>query len=230
MACKPAAKPMDKSNSAAPPARSGTTAKPRAAKAPVISHRDLVAVPVPERTAGMLPPPNTAGPARVLAIDPALRNTGWAIVERQGRKNVALAWGVIRNPPKLLPSSCLAEIARSFRGIIAKYQPNVCGIEATIYVQNFQTAITLGAARGAALVAAAESGLEIYEYPPRRVKQAVVGRGSADKTQVAFMVRALLGLAETPPHDAADALAIGITHLEGSDPRTGGLAKEKMRC
>lgn len=177
----------------------------------------------------MLPPPNTGGPPRVLAIDPALRNTGWAIVERQGRKNVALAWGVIRNAPKLLPSSCLAEIARSFREVIAKYQPNVCGIEATIYVQNFQTAITLGAARGAALVAAAEAGLEIYEYPPRRVKQAVVGRGNADKTQVAFMVRALLGLVETPPHDAADALAIGITHLEGSDPR-GVLGKEKLRC
>ena len=180
--------------------------------------------------AGMLPPPNTSGPPRVLAIDPALRNTGWAIVERQGRKNVALAWGVIRNPPKLLPSSCLAEIARHFRQLIATYQPNVCGIEATIYVQNFQTAITLGAARGAALVAAAEAGLEIYEYPPRRVKQAVVGRGNADKSQVAFMVRALLSLPETPPHDAADALAIGIAHLEGSDPRQAGLAREKSRC
>ena len=179
---------------------------------------------------GMLPAPNTGGPPRVLAIDPALRNTGWAIVERQGKKNAALAWGVIRNPAKLLPSSCLVEIARTFREVIARYQPNVCAIEATIYVQNFQTAITLGAARGAALVAAAESGLEIYEYPPRRVKQAVVGRGNADKSQVAFMVRALLGLAETPPHDASDALAIGITHLEGSDPRTGGLAKAKMRC
>ena len=195
-----------------------------------VTHRDLVPVAEPVRVPGMLPPPNTGGPPRVLAIDPALRNTGWAIVERQGRKNVALAWGVIRNPPKLLPSSCLAEIARSFRGLIEQYRPNVCGIEATIYVQNFQTAITLGAARGAALVAAAEAGLEIYEYPPRRVKQAVVGRGNADKAQVAFMVRALLGLAETPPHDAADALAIGITHLEGSDPRGGGLAKEKMRC
>lgn len=179
---------------------------------------------------GMLPPPNTGGPPRVLAIDPALRNTGWAVVERQGRKNVALAWGVIRNKPKLLPSSCLLEISTSFRKIVAEHRPNVCAIEATIYVQNFQTAITLGAARGAALVAMAEGGLEIYEYPPRRVKQAVVGRGSADKTQVAFMVRALLGLTETPPHDAADALAIGITHLEGSDPRTGALAKEKSRC
>ncbi len=206
----------------------GEPLKRRTARQPVPTRETKPQDPVAVR--GMLPPPNTAGPPRVLAIDPALRNTGWAVVERQGRKNVALAWGVIRNPPKLLPSSCLAEIARGFRELIAQYQPNVCGIEATIYVQNFQTAITLGAARGAALVAAAESGLEIYEYPPRRVKQAVVGRGNADKAQVAFMVRALLGLAETPPHDAADALAIGITHLEGSDPRAGGLAREKQRC
>ena len=212
-----------KSASAAP-------AAPKKRRAPVVSQRDLVAIAPPVSVGCLLPAPNLGGATRVLAIDPALRNTGWAIIERQGRKNVALAWGVIRNPPKLLPSSCLAEIARSFREVIKKYQPNVCGIEATIYVQNFQTAITLGAARGAALVSAAEAGLEIYEYPPRRVKQAVVGRGNADKSQVAFMVRALLGLAETPPHDAADALAIGITHLEGSDPRSGGLAKEKIRC
>lgn len=193
-------------------------------------HRGLLPVPLPAPIPGMLPPPNTAGPDRVLAIDPALRNTGWAILERQGRKNVALAWGVIRNAPGLLPSTCLAEIARSFRGLIGQYQPNVCGIEATIFVQNVQTAILLGAARGAALVAVAESGLEIYEYPPRRVKQAVTGRGSADKNQVAFMVRALLGLAETPPHDAADALAIGIAHLEASDPRTGALSRTQSRC
>ncbi len=167
---------------------------------------------------GMLPPPNTDGPPRVLAIDPALRNTGWAIVERHGRKNAALAWGVIRNKPKLLMSSCLAEINAQIRLLIREHRPNACAIESTIFVQNFQTAITLGATRGAALAAAAEQGLEIHEYPPRRVKQAVTGRGAADKTQVAFMVRALLGLTETPPHDAADALAIGITHLESTAP------------
>ena len=221
---------MIKPNNSLPAAVPKTPVKRAHTVKSKVTHRDLVPVEKPVAVPGMLPPPNTGGPARVLAIDPALRNTGWAIVERQGRKNVALAWGVIRNAPKLLPSSCLAEIARCFRELIVKYRPNVCGIEATIYVQNFQTAITLGAARGAALVAAAEAGLEIYEYPPRRVKQAVVGRGNADKAQVAFMVRALLGLTEMPPHDAADALAIGITHLEGSDPRTGGLAKEKTRC
>ena len=80
-------------------------------------------------------------------------------------------------------------------------------------MQSHRTAITLGAARGAAILAAAERGLPVYEYSPREVKQAVVGRGGADKTQVAFMVRALLGLTETPSPDAADAIAIGLTHL-----------------
>jgi crossover junction endodeoxyribonuclease RuvC len=82
-----------------------------------------------------------------------------------------------------------------------------------IYVQSYATAIVLGAARGVAVLAAAQAGLSIHEYPPKRVKQAVVGKGAAAKEQVAFMVRALLGLTETPPSDAADAIAIGLTHL-----------------
>ncbi len=155
---------------------------------------------------------------RVLAIDPALRNTGWAVVERTGKVNRGLAWGVIRNKPAVLQSACLVAIAREIRELIQLHRPDSCAIESTIYVQNFRTAITLGAARAAAIMAPAEAGLEICEYPPRRVKQAVVGRGAADKAQVAFMVRALLKLTETPPHDAADALAVAITHLESTDP------------
>jgi len=155
---------------------------------------------------------------RVLAIDPALRNTGWAVVERQGKTNRGVAWGVIRCKPALRQSACLVAIMEAMRDIIREHRPDCCAIESTIYVQNFRTAITLGAARAAAIMAPAEAGLEICEYPPRRVKQAVVGRGAADKAQVAFMVRALLKLTETPPHDAADALAVAITHLESADP------------
>lgn len=155
---------------------------------------------------------------RVLAIDPALRNTGWAVVERTGKVNRAIEWGVIRNKPDLLPSACLVRIRDELATVIRKHEPDTCAVEATIYVQNLRTAMTMGAARAAGIIAAAEAGLEISEYPPRRVKQAVVGRGAADKSQVAFMVRALLKLTETPPHDAADALAIGITHLEATDP------------
>jgi crossover junction endodeoxyribonuclease RuvC len=155
---------------------------------------------------------------RVLAIDPALRNTGWAVLERTGRSNRAIAWGVIRNKPSLLQSQCLAAIAAAIRAVIAEHHPDCCAIESTIFVQNFRTAITLGAARAAAIIPPAEAGLPVCEYPPRRVKQAVVGRGAADKSQVAFMVRALLALTETPPHDAADALAVGLTHLAAADP------------
>jgi crossover junction endodeoxyribonuclease RuvC len=156
---------------------------------------------------------------RVLSIDPALRKTGYAIVEEPSPKTYrSLTYGVIHNPPKIRQSLCLVEIRRAFIEVIERYQPDCCAIEATIYVQSFKTAITLGAARGAALMAAAEAGLSITEYAPRRVKQAVVGRGGADKQQVAFMMRALLGLTETPEPDAADALAIGMAHLYAQDP------------
>ena len=157
------------------------------------------------------------GSTRVLSVDPALRNTGYAVLERQegGRQPVytALTYGVIRNHRDLPQSACLVAIRRQIADIIAAHRPEICAVESVIYVQSFKTAITLGAARGAALIAAAEGGLPIHEYPPTRVKQAVVGRGSASKDQVAFMMRALLGLTETPPADAADALAIGMTHL-----------------
>ena len=95
----------------------------------------------------------------------------------------------------------------------ANTTPDCCALESVIYVQSYKTAILLGAASGAAILAAAENGLPVFEYSPKRIKQSTVGRGSAGKNQVAFMVRALLGLTETPDADAADALAIGLTHL-----------------
>jgi len=154
---------------------------------------------------------------RLLAIDPALRKSGFAILEKEGRKIRALAHGVIRNHTELSLTQCLLEIHRQTDQLIAQYLPECCAVESVIFVQNSRTAVTLGAARGSALLAAAQHGLSIFEYPPRRVKQAVVGRGAAQKAQVGFMVRALLGLAETPDPDAADALAIGLTHLQMED-------------
>ncbi|WP_193213945.1 crossover junction endodeoxyribonuclease RuvC [Luteolibacter marinus] len=155
---------------------------------------------------------------KVLAIDPAVRNTGYAIVEGDGRKARALAFDVISIPARLPQSAALAAVRTHLRNVIAKYQPDEVAVEGIIYVQSHQTAISMGAARAAALIAAADSGLTVFEYAPRKVKKAVVGNGTADKAQVAFMVRALLGLSETPPHDAADALAIGLAHLQASDP------------
>ena len=92
-----------------------------------------------------------------------------------------------------------------------------------LFVQSHRTAITLGAARGAAILALAQRGISVFEYAPTDVKQAVVGRGGAAKDQVAFMVRALLGLTETPDADAADALAIGLTHLQSHDSARMGV-------
>jgi crossover junction endodeoxyribonuclease RuvC len=154
---------------------------------------------------------------RLLAIDPALRKSGFAILEKEGRTIRSLAHGIIRNHTELSLSQCLVEIHRQTDQLIAQYLPECCAVESVIFVQNSRTAVTLGAARGAALLAAAQHGLSIFEYPPRRVKQAVVGRGAAQKAQIGFMVRALLSLPETPEPDAADALAIGLTHLQMAD-------------
>lgn len=164
---------------------------------------------------------------RVLAIDPSLRGTGYAVLESAASSKTqarALDYGTIKNRSDLLPSACLVIIHDRLVELIHKHEPDCCAVEGVIFVQSYKTAITLGAARGAAMLAAAERGLPIYEYAPRAVKQAVVGRGAADKSQVAFMVRALLGLTETPAADAADALAIGLAHLRSE---TGALTKIK---
>ena len=159
---------------------------------------------------------------RVLAIDPSLRSSGFAVIESAGKKLHAVAYGTIRNPDKLLPSGCLVAIHERVAELIREHAPECAAFEAVIYVQSYRTAITLGSARGAALLAVAGRGLPIYEYAPRRVKQSVVGRGAADKSQVGFMVRALLGLTENPPPDAADALAIGLTHFQTAETARHG--------
>jgi crossover junction endodeoxyribonuclease RuvC len=151
---------------------------------------------------------------RLIAIDPSLRCTGYAVLESDGHRHTALDYGVIRNAAALPATSCLVTIHERVRALIEQWQPAAMAVESIIYVQSHQTAIVLGAARGCALLAAAQRGLPIHEYPPKRVKQAVVGVGSAQKQQVAFMVRALFRLTETPSPDAADALAIGLTHLQ----------------
>lgn len=162
----------------------------------------------------------------IIAVDPALRNAGYAVLARTGKKTVCLDCGVIRNKPSLTPSACLLHLHEKLNELIQKHQPISLAVEGVIYVQSYQTAITLGAARGAVILAAAQRGLTVHEYAPTRVKQAVVGRGAADKQQVAFMVRALLGLTETPPADAADAIAIGIAHFHAID--AAALRKTKI--
>ena len=154
---------------------------------------------------------------RVLAIDASLRNTGVAVVDANGGHPRALYFGIIHNANSLRSSSCLVAIRDRLADLIREHEPDCCALESVIYVQSHKIAILLGAARGAAILAAAEHGLPVFEYAPTRIKQAAVGRGSAAKAQVAFMVRAVLRLTVTPTADAADALAIGLTHLRAQE-------------
>ncbi len=170
------------------------------------------------RPAPVLEPPAGAPRARhtiILGIDPSLRGTGYGII-RAGRSGAleALAHDVIRCPPAWERSRCLLRIAETVREAVRRHAPTVCVIESLFYAQNIQTALILGEARGASLLAAAEAGLEIYELAPRRVKQAVVGYGAAQKLAVAKMVQRLLALPELPPPDAADALALAVAYAQ----------------
>jgi len=160
---------------------------------------------------------------RVLAVDASLRNTGVAIVDANNGKPRSIYFGTIHNASSMRSSSCLVAIRDRLVELIREHQPDCCALESVIYVQSHKTAILLGAARGAAILAAAENGLPVFEYSPKRIKQSTVGRGAAGKDQVAFMVRALLGLTETPGADAADALAIGLTHLRSQEAVAVGL-------
>ena len=122
--------------------------------------------------------------------------------------------GTIVCPSGWERSRCLVKIAETLRDVIRQHQPTVCAIEGLFFAQNLQTALIMGEARGASLVAAAEAGLQIYELAPRKVKQAIVGYGAAQKIAVAKMVQRMLSLAELPQADAADALALALAHAQ----------------
>jgi len=160
---------------------------------------------------------------RILGIDPALRNTGYGIIEADGKSGLSVVhYGVISSPKESLPSLCLLEIYRGLRTVIENARPEAAAVEGIIFVQSHRTAITMGAARAAAILALTEAGLPIFEYAPRRVKSAATGQGGAKKGQVGFMMRALLGLKENPPADAADALAVALTHAQSREGLTQG--------
>jgi crossover junction endodeoxyribonuclease RuvC len=152
----------------------------------------------------------------ILGVDPSLRGTGFGVIRAAKPQPVTLAHGTIECPPSWARSRCLAKIHATLRDVIRQHQPTVCIVEGLFFAQNLQTAIIMGEARGAALVAMAEAGLEIFEVAPRKVKQAIVGYGAAQKLAVAKMVQRMLQLAELPDPDAADALALALTHLQSA--------------
>ena len=148
----------------------------------------------------------------ILGIDPSLRGTGFGIIQLAKPFPETLTHGTISCPKNWERSRCFAKISRTLRDILKKHQPTVCVIEGLFYAQNLQTALIMGEARGAALAVIAEFGIEIFEIAPRKVKQAIVGHGAAQKSAVAKMVQRLLNLDKLPEPDAADALALALTH------------------
>jgi len=150
----------------------------------------------------------------ILGIDPSLRGTGYGVIRVGKPYPQTLAHGTIVCPQSWEQSRCLVKIAQTLRDVVKQQRPTVCVVEGLFYAQNLRTALTMGEARGAALVIAAEAGLEIYEVAPRKVKQAIVGYGAAQKLAVAKMVQRLLALPKAPAPDAADALALALTHAQ----------------
>jgi crossover junction endodeoxyribonuclease RuvC len=148
----------------------------------------------------------------ILGIDPSLRGTGYGIIRVEKPHPNAVAFGTLASPASWQRSRCLFHIAQGLRDLIRKHQPTVCVIEGLFYAQNLQTALIMGEARGASMVAVAETGIDIYEIAPRKVKQAIVGYGAAQKLAVAKMVQRLLRLSQPPEHDAADALAVALAY------------------
>ncbi len=147
----------------------------------------------------------------ILGIDPGSRLTGYGVVRQLGSKFEYVASGCIRMTLDDMPLR-LEQIFNGVREIISQTQPTVFAIEQVFMARNPDSALKLGQARGAAIVAARFAGLEVFEYSARQVKQSVVGTGAADKTQVQHMVKTLLKLPASPQADAADALAVALCH------------------
>src|ERR1017187_7185373 len=164
--------------------------------------------PVFDRTA----PASVKAHQVILGVDPSLRGTGYGVIKLAKPYPQTLAQGVIACPMGWEHSRCLAKIAVTLREVVRQHQPSV--VEGLFYAQNLQTALTMGEARGAALATIGEAGLEIYELAPRKVKQAIVGYGAAQKLAVAKMVQRMLHLPEPPAPDAADALALALAHAQ----------------
>lgn len=149
----------------------------------------------------------------ILGIDPGLATVGYAVIEYKGNRYKTIDYGTIRTDSKTIFPERLKIIYDELSNIIDRYNPVDLAVEELFFNKNVKTAIQVGQARGVEILAAIHKGLEVYEYTPLQVKQAVVGYGRAEKSQVQEMVKILLNLKEIPkPDDAADALAVAICH------------------
>jgi crossover junction endodeoxyribonuclease RuvC len=149
----------------------------------------------------------------ILGVDPGTLVTGFGVILVSGQKYKALDFGCIRPPPSLKLSERYHIIATALGEIVEKHTPSAIAVETQYVAKNVQSALKLGMARGVVMVTARQKGVSIFQYSPSHAKKAVVGRGSASKSQVQEMVKLLLGLSRIPePADAADALALAICH------------------
>lgn len=162
----------------------------------------------------------------ILGIDPGLATLGWGVIESDGNRHRLLQYGTLGTPPGEAFPIRLRSLFSGVQQLTQTYKPDAIAIEELFFARNVTTALSVGAARGAALVAAVQFTENLYEYTPMQIKQAVVGYGKAEKRQVQLMVKVLLGMDDIPrPDDAADGLAVAITHAHSA--RAGALFKIK---
>ena len=165
---------------------------------------------------------------RILGLDPGYAILGWGVVDYENNKFTPVAFGAVTTEAGEPMPKRLNHLYRSVMEIIAAYEPDMTSIEELFFSNNAKTAIFVGEARGVAILACSNSGVEIAEYTPGQIKQAVTGYGKAEKQQVQFMVKQILGLKEVPkPDDTADALAAALCHGYTSGGLTGLSRLEK---
>ena len=159
----------------------------------------------------------------VLGIDPGYALMGWGVVKSEGSRMQLVAYGCIETKAGVPMQNRLRTLQLGVRDLLSIYKPDDVAFEELFFARNVTTALMVGAARGAAIIAAAEYTENLYEYTPMQIKQAVTGYGKADKKQIQQMVKLLLKLDEIPrPDDAADAIACAITHCQA------GVAKHQF--
>jgi len=151
-------------------------------------------------------------PVRILGIDPGLRRTGWGVVESDGNRLIFVGCGSVEPPDDLPLASRLLVIHDGLAAVLREFAPREAAVEQTFVNKDGVATLKLGQARGVAMLAPAMFGISVAEYAPNQVKKTVVGAGHADKNQIAVMLKILLPKAEPASPDAADALAIAITH------------------
>jgi crossover junction endodeoxyribonuclease RuvC len=154
---------------------------------------------------------------KIFGIDPGSERTGYGCIDVQGSRHRLVICGSISAPARSTFPDKLKFIHTDLVALLARHLPDCVAVENIFYARNVRSALKLGHARGIALLAASEAGLPVFEYAPAEIKRAVVGFGRAEKHQVQQMVKLLLGLDTIPsPHDAADALAVAICHVNSS--------------